>query len=205
MRTRVTLGSWGKRLCMAPVIATGLLGASCSPDSTTADKSGVLLIVTEVSTKPGGAGSDSAFLLSDVIRIKDPAGIFNDNATIKIRNTAKNPLLTTTSHYDDVAMERYAIRYYRSDGRNVEGVDVPYAFQAPLAGSLAAGAQTELALILVRHQAKEEPPLTRLQGSGGADILSVFAEVTMYGRTYSGEVVSAVATISITFADFGDA
>lgn len=204
MRTRVTLQTWGKRLAAASALTAAVAGAGCSPDAATESKANVYLIVTEVKTKPGGGGDEGAFLLSDVIRVKDPSGFFNDNATITLRNTAKNPLTSTSSHYNDVALERYSVRYYRSDGRNAEGVDVPYAFEGPLAGSVAAEGETEVALILVRHQAKEEPPLSRLEGSGGADIISTFAEVIMYGKTLSGEVVSAKATISVTFADFGD-
>ena len=204
MRTRVTLVSWGKRLVLTPALAAALAGASCTPNAATDNKSNVLLIVTDVKAKPGGGGEEGAFLLSDVIRVKSPAGIFNDNATIKVRNAPKNPLLGTTSHYSDVVLERYTVRYYRSDGHNAEGVDVPYAFQGPLAGSIAAGSETEVALILVRHQAKEEPPLSRLEGSGGADLISCFGEITLYGQTLSGHVVSAQATVSITFADFGD-
>jgi hypothetical protein len=204
MRTRVTLQIWGKRLAAAAALAAGLAGVGCSPDASSANKANVFLIVTEVKTKPGGGGEEGAFLLSDVIRVKDPTGFFNDNATITLRNTGKNPLLGTSSHYNDVALERYAVRYFRSDGRNAEGVDVPYAFQGPLAGTVATEGETEVALILVRHQAKEEPPLSRLEGSGGADIITCFAEVIMYGKTLSGEVVSARATINVTFADFGD-
>ena len=206
MRTHFTPGSWGRRLASTASLAAALAGASCSPPAATESKANVSLIVKSVSAKAGGKGEDGAFLLSDVVRVKDPAGIFNDNATISILNSTKNPLLTTSSAYNAVTLERYAVRYYRSDGRNVEGVDVPYAFQGPLAGyvPVSGTSATDVALILVRHQAKEEPPLIHLQGGGGQDILSCFGEVTIYGQTYSGEVVSVVATISITFADFGD-
>ena len=204
MRTRVTLQIWGKRLAGASALTAALVGISCTPDAATDNKANVYLIVTEINTKPGGAGDEAPFLFSDVIRVKDPSGFFNDVATITLRNTGKNPLTATSSHYNDVSLERYAVRYYRSDGRNAEGVDVPYSFQEPLAGTVATEGETEVALVLVRHQAKEEPPLSRLQGSGGADIISTFAEVIMYGKTLSGEVVSARATIAVTFADFGD-
>ena len=197
MRTRVTLKIWGKRLAAASAVAGALLGVSCTPDGASQNKANVFLIVTEVQTEQGG-GEQSAFLNSDV----NP--VFNDNATVKLRNTSKNPNLTTSSHYSDVALQRYTVRYYRSDGRNEEGVDVPYAFQGPLAGTVAAEGQADAAFVLVRHQAKEEPPLSRLVSSGGADLITCFAEINLYGRTLAGDVVSAQATVSITFADFAD-
>jgi hypothetical protein len=199
MRTRVTLDIWGKRLTAATAVAAALVGASCSPDPATASKANVYLVVTEVSTTDGAKGKESAFLLSDV----DP--VFNDDATLKLTNTSKNPLLPSSSPYNDVALERYTVRYYRSDGRNAEGVDVPYSFQGPLGGTVANGSgTTDVAFILVRHQAKIEPPLMNLAGQGGAKLISAFADVTIFGRTLSGEVVSAQATIAITFADFAD-
>ena len=115
----------------------------------------------------------------------------------------QNEGVTLTS-YDTVALERYAVRYSRSDGRNVEGTDVPFGFQGPLGGAITPGGEAEVAFILVRHQAKAEPPLNRLQVGGGADLLSCFAEVTLYGKTLTGDVVAHETQISITFADYGD-
>jgi hypothetical protein len=190
----------------ALVMALGLALSGCgiSPDVVEQNESDVLLLVSEVETEAGGGGEASAFLLSDVVRVEDPAGIFNDNATITLQNVPKNPNQPAQSNYSDVIMERYTVRYFRSDGHNAEGVDVPYSFQGPLAGAVPAGGDADVALILVRHTAKQEPPLNRLQAGGGEDIINAFAEVTLYGRTFAGKVVTARATIAVTFADFGD-
>ena len=61
-----------------------------------------------------------------------------------------------------------------------------------------------LALELVRVQAKQEPPLRNLRGGGGALAISTIADVTFYGRDMSGRDVSASASISIVFADWAD-
>lgn len=187
-------------------LVAGLAASGCGiPDAAEQDGSNIILLVTEVVATPGGEGTESAFLLSDVVRVSEPAGVFNDNALITVESTPKNPNTNLTlSAYDTTNLQRYTVRYFRTDGRNVEGEDVPFAFQGPLAGTVVAGDDTEIALILVRHQAKLEPPLNRLRESGGATILSCFAEVVIYGNTLTGDVVSARATIGITFADFGD-
>jgi len=188
-------------------LAGAIAASGCStPDAADQDESNIILLVNEVALSAGGgAGADSAFLLSDVVRVVDPAGVFNDNAIITLESVPKNqnPGLTLSS-YDTVALERYTVRYFRSDGRNGEGTDIPYSFQGALAGAVSPGGETDVALIVVRHQAKQEPPLNRLQGGGGADILTCFAEVSIYGKTLAGDVVTARATVSITFADFGD-
>jgi hypothetical protein len=206
MRTHLTgvlsLGRWLRR-GIAPILATLML-LGCAIDPAEQNESDVLLLVTEIETTAGGTDEASVFLLSDVVRVEDPSGVFNDNATLTVENVPKNPNGPTQSHYSDVVMERYAVRFFRSDGHNAQGVDVPYSFQGPLAGTVPAGSDAEVAFILVRHQAKQEPPLNQLQVGGGANILSCFAEVTIFGRTLAGKVVSTQATIGITFADFGD-
>jgi hypothetical protein len=209
MRSLVTQRSVLERLSRRRhwplALAATLTLAGCGiTDSAKVDSSDSLLIVESVETEAGGSGDTGAFLLSDVVRVEDPAGVFNDNATITVLNTPKNANDPTLSHYNDVVLERYTVRYFRSDGRNTEGVDVPYSFQGPLSGTVAANASTEVALIMVRHQAKLEPPLSRLRAAGGADIISAFAEITLYGHTLKDSVVSVTATVGVTFADFGD-
>ena len=200
----------GGRRLVAGALLAGLALSGCSIDTADQNESDILLIITEVETVAGGSGDTGAFLLSDVIRIEDPAGFFNDNASLTVENVQKNANAPTQSNYSDVILERYTVRYFRTDGHNVQGVDVPYAFQGPLGGSIPAGDEAGIAFILVRHSAKEEPPLNALQGTsnnavgGGEGIFTAFAEVVIYGRTLAGKVVSASTNISITFGDFGD-
>jgi hypothetical protein len=197
----------GSLRLVAGALMAGLALSGCSTDIADQNESDVLLLISEIDTQAGGSGDTGVFLLSDVIRVEDPTGFFNDNATLSVQNIPKNPNGPTQSNYSDVLMERYTVRYFRSDGLNAEGVDVPYSFQGPLGGTIPAGDEAEVALILVRHTAKLEPPLNQLQntaGLGGVSVLATFAEVTIYGRTLNGKVVSAKTTISVTFADFGD-
>jgi len=100
------------------------------------------------------------------------------------------------------------VRFIRADGRNREGVDVPYGFDGGVTGTVGS-AGAVFVIELVRHSMKEEPPLINLIASHGFDItgageISTIAEITFYGRDQVGNEVSAVATVSVNFGDFGD-
>ena len=60
---------------------------------------------------------------------------------------------------------------------------------------------TDFSVEIVRRQAKTEPPLRNLVSGGGALVVTVFAEVTIHGRTVSGQAVSDTARVQIDFAD----
>jgi hypothetical protein len=104
-----------------------------------------------------------------------------------------------------VLVERYEVRYFRSDGLNEEGVDVPFRISGGLSVLVPADGEAEVAIVLVRHQAKFEPPLSNLRGAfGGENVLSTTAEITLHGRTTAGQAVSTRGFVRINFADFAD-
>jgi hypothetical protein len=127
-----------------------------------------------------------------------------------------------TTPVEHVYLERYEVRYFRSDGRDVEGVDVPFRITGPLgnirfhtAGPGGGGeVEQTVSITLVRHQAKLEPPLANLRGGTLTDtgafqlpngaVLTTIAEVTIFGRTVQGEALKAVGNVQVTFADFPD-
>jgi hypothetical protein len=191
------------RLHHAVLIA--LLGATaaCTPGFVEDNESNVLLRIVEVLTQATGATTeDASFLLSDV---RFEGGVFNDNATLTVANIPKNPNPNLLQgDFNDVIIERYEVSYFRTDGHNTEGVDVPFRFSGAASGRIPANAEGEVAVILVRHQAKVEPPLRLLVGLGGEQILTMFAEVTIHGRTINERAVTASTRIPITFADFAD-
>ena len=63
---------------------------------------------------------------------------------------------------NEITVTRYRVTYRRSDGRNTPGVDVPYAFDGAATGTIPSGGTLTLDFELVRHIAKEEPPLAPL-------------------------------------------
>ena len=100
-------------------------------------------------------------------------------------------------------IQRYSVAYRRTDGRGVQGVDVPYTISGSTTTLVAAGgtASTELAVDIVRHQAKLEPPLSNING---LDVVTMFADITVFGQTVSGKNVSAAGSAQVTFADYAD-
>ena len=82
---------------------------------------------------------------------------------------------------------------------------MPYRISGNMTASVALGGSATVTIEVVRRQAKVEPPLSSLAGGGGPFVLTMFAQVTVHGRTISGQTTNAaVGRVQIDFADFGD-
>ena len=177
--------------------------AGCSAGYTTDNSSSVQLIIASIN---GGSA-----LNSDVCQGDSGCTVKADLATLAMAVRFKNPNITIVPSVPSaVIIERYEVKYRRSDGRGVEGQDVPY----PISGNITAAFDVKsagtdaLSIEVVRAQAKLEPPLRNLRGVtsttlGGAFIVSMFADITVHGRTISGQPVSASGSLQIDFADYG--
>jgi hypothetical protein len=185
--------------CLSMVVA-------CTPDFGEENQAPVLIRITDIEGESGGGGAGSGVgtvLNSDV---SFEGSIFNDNATLNVANISKNqnPALGP-NRLNDVILERYEVQYVRSDGRDQEGVDVPYRITGPVNSLVPVDESADVPIVIVRHQAKAEPPLRNLVGGfGGALVLTTAARITIHGRTISGKAVQAQGQMQITFADFGD-
>jgi len=193
------------RILMVPVLALAMAG--CTPQwARDAGDADVVLMMASVLGQAGGTtGAPATQLLSDV---RTEGSVFNDNAQLLLRLIRKNPLLSSgfaNNGLNDVMLERYTVRYYRADGRSGAGVDVPYDISGEMSGRVTPDGELTTSIIVVRHQAKLEPPLRNLLGAGGQDIVTMFAEITVYGRTLANRKVTASGRLEIVFADFGDA
>jgi hypothetical protein len=113
---------------------------------------------------------------------------------------ATAPLSPTSNN--EVTVNRYHVEYIRADGRNTPGVDVPYAFDSALTGTIPAGGTVTLGFELVRSAAKLESPLVQLKTS--PNIINVIARVTFYGADRVGNNVTVMGQIGIEFGNFGD-
>lgn len=131
--------------------------------------------------------------------------IFEDNLVATFSLGMKNPGSVETpnapSTNNFITVQRYHVQFIRSDGRNTEGVDVPYAFDGAITLTVG-GDAVKTAMILVRVQSKSEAPLKAFVGKVGA--LSTIAEITFYGKDQTGREVTVVGRISVNFADWGD-
>ena len=132
-------------------------------------------------------------------------GICPDFVSLRVENHSKNPNVTGTGFRGDMVIERYEVTYLRSDGRNTQGVDVPYSITGNVALEIQAESDAKLQLEVVRRQAKVEPPLSTLVGGGGPLIVTMFADITLHARMTTGEVTNtATARLQIDFSDFAD-
>ena len=94
------------------------------------------------------------------------------------------------------------VEYIRADGRNTQGVDVPFAFDSAVTGTIPAGGTVTLGFELVRNVAKREAPLAQLRTS--SNFIAAIAKVTFYGVDRVGNNISVQGQISIEFGNFGD-
>jgi hypothetical protein len=192
----------------AVILAAGLASASCG-DVVRSGRSPMILIIDSITAASGAApGQFTVPLLSDVVTVVDGANtIFDDVGKATLRMVLKDqgaPAITATpTLVNAITVTRYHVEYIRADGRNVQGVDVPYAFDGGVTATILAG-PSDVPFELVRHSAKRESPLTALATGGGRVFISTIAKVTFYGQDLGGNDVQASGDISVNFADFAD-
>jgi hypothetical protein len=202
----MTKAVWGAGLHLAIVVILGLAAASCG-DLTRQGTSSSYLIVVSLEGAAGAKPEEfGGTLNSDVITVKNNvSSTFNDVGRVKFTLGTKDPGTpeqpTKPTQANWITVDRYHVRFIRSDGRNVEGVDVPYAFDSAFTATVAGG-ETQVGFTLVRHQAKDEAPLAALRINGL--VISTIAEITFYGHDQTGREVTTVANIGVSFANFGD-
>jgi hypothetical protein len=195
LNCRPTIRSWRRAMKLASVVTLGALAlAGCTADYGENGEAPVVLLMTGI--------NDGAPLTSDLRT--NSGNICPDLVTLRLENHTKNPN-TTLDFRGDVTVERYEVRYFRSDGRSTEGVDVPYTITGNVAQEIISSSAATMSLEVVRRQAKLEPPLSTLVGGGGPLIVTMFAEVTLHARTTIGQATNPVsARLQIDFADFAD-
>jgi hypothetical protein len=198
----------------AALLAAGAVSLSaCTPEWARQNASPYVLEIAGIN---GGATVNSDVGLP----------VTNDDVsvTVNIFRKNNNPSLGVSA-VGHVSLESYQVRFLRSDGRNQEGVDVPFRITGALGNvrlhTPSAGGETEatVSLTLVRHQAKLDPPLRNFQidptsplnssgqGTAGANfpgsvVLTTVAEITIYARTIEGDALQATGRVNVTFADF---
>jgi hypothetical protein len=205
-----------KSLKFLGVIALLAGSLGCVPNWARENETGFIMEVARVTAARGGETGTGTVLYSDVSQW------INDNAILRVVLIRKNPNVQFVGPLEDVRLDSYQVRYFRSDGRNVEGLDVPYRFTGALnsvrlpAPEANGVTEVEVAIEVVRHTAKREAPLINLIDSDlapngrallltGEGIISTTAEITLYGRQVSsGDPIMATGHLPIAFADFVD-
>jgi hypothetical protein len=181
-------------------------------------RSPVYLVINTLTASSGGAtaGTQGGTLHSDVLtNVTTPAPctvanpcptIFSDSGAVVLRISLRDIGTTVTptvpSPNNEVTINRYHVAYRRADGRNTQGLDVPYAFDGAVTGTVPTGGTLSLGFEIVRHVAKQESPLVQLANS--PTVISTIADVSFYGADQVGNEVSVTGSILIDFGNFGD-
>jgi hypothetical protein len=181
------------------LVALAVASASCG--SVREGTGTSFLIVEGMDFAPGNDRTQfEATLHSDV---NTPGGNFDDLGRATFRLGLKDPgssvAPNTPTQNQFITIDRYHVRFFRADGRNTQGVDVPYEFDGAFTATVR-GNSVQSAFVVVRHDAKREAPLAIL-GSNRL-ILTIIAEITFYGRDQTGHETQAVARASIDFGNF---
>jgi hypothetical protein len=197
---------WGSKFLALALITSTVFTTSCG-DTVRQGTGNSFLILNGIEAASGAEPTDlSGFLMSDVVTVVDDVPtIFNDVGRARFALGLKDPGTTSSpnapSQFDFITLNRYRVRFSRTDGRNTPGVDVPYGFDGAISITISAG-ETTAGFELVRHTMKQEAPLQALAFSGV--IISTIAEITFYGQDQAGHEVSVTGRITVDFGNFGD-
>lgn len=190
-----------RRVAVALGCAALLCTTSCGDKVLQGKASSYLIVTTLQAAKGNDPTKFSATLDSDVLT---KGSIYEDIGQVSLRLALKDPVSgIAPTDTNSITVERYHVEFVRSDGRNTQGVDVPFAFD----GASTATVSTNGAIVsfpIVRVQAKVEAPLMALRNMGGALAISTIATITFYGHDQAGNAVSVSGQMSITFADWAD-
>jgi len=193
---------FAKRIAGVGVVASMALSVGCGDVSQ--GQAPALVVIDALEAAPGATPTElGGSLQSDVVT---DGTIFNDVAQVTMRLRSRDPgspgIGQNPSFLNSVTINQYRVEYIRSDGQNVEGVTVPYAFTSAITFTISNDAATSAGFQIVRHTAKEEAPLRALRENG--DVISTITRVTFYGQDLAGNAVTVVGQIGIDFGDFAD-
>jgi len=189
---------WGSSVTLAAALialAALLMLTSCS-DAIRTGQSPSYLILQSLT----GGTQNSSVVESDVV--SDNGSVVQDNGTASIQVALKDPLGSTPTAVNAITITQYHVEYQRTDGHNVQGVDVPFAFDSGVTSTISAGTTGTVNFTLVRIQAKLEAPLKALAGHRGQQVISTIAQVTFYGHDQNGRDVTVTGNIEVDFADW---
>lgn len=187
------------------IIAALVLGGCVAKEGDTTSASFLVINSLTGNDLEGNAGSTTVF--SDV----DMGGsIVNDNGVASVSTLTYNPTEDSEAHdityYMNVIVDQIDVEFMRTDGRNVEGVDVPYRFTQPINMIVPVDENVEIPFVLIRHVAKLEAPLFALREiTSQGVVLQLVAKVTLHGKDLGGHRVAPVSGyISVWCSNFAD-
>ena len=148
-------------------------------------------------------GNISNFLQSDVLTSTNTVTADTAKVTFKAHLLTPDPI-NGASQYNNIMVTHYVVTYFRSDGKNIEGVDIPYSFEGHMSSLVEIDSIEELSFVLVREVAKLELPLINLHEGRGDGVLQLRAKVDFYGHDLANKAVKSTGYLSIYFANYAD-
>lgn len=199
------------------VLAAALGTSACGEVARTGRSPGYLVMDRLEASSGADPDEFGTVLFSDVLtlvrrtidgtEVRVPT-IFADLGRVTFRVGLKNPGVagspTQPTSMNAITLTRYRVVFKRTDGRNTQGVDVPYSFDGGMTVTVPEDASAVGFFEIVRHAAKEEAPLRAMAYNGGAQLIGTIADVTFYGRDQAGNEVTVSGSITVSFGDFGD-
>jgi hypothetical protein len=189
---------WTAAARLGTAMAVIAAAASCG-DLTRQGTASSYLIIAALEGSAGGDSTFSTAVNSDVLT---EGSVINDVGQVRLRLAMKDagsPTAPTSANF--ITIDQYHVAFTRTDGHNVQGVHVPYAFDGVVTGTVTG--DTTVSFTLVRHQAKQEAPLKALGGANQI-VITTIAEVTFYGHDQTGRPVSVAGKLTVSFANFAD-
>jgi len=203
------------KLFLASFAAVAFFTSISCGEAVRTGRSPMFLVIDLMEAAPGNKPTQFATnaLSSDVVTLVTSGGtctttspcvtVFSDVGRATFRLAPKDvtsPTAPTTNN--DVTLSRFHVSYRRTDGRNIQGIDVPFDIDGAATGTVPTTGTLALPFELVRIQAKTESPLLQLRDRGG--IITTLADVTFYGADRVGNAVTATGTIQVDFGNFVD-
>jgi hypothetical protein len=188
-------------LLILAVLTSILMLSACNPLEDDSKSSSFIII--ESITGTDLAGKTASFLQSDVV-LTDLT-VVADVATATLRASLLDPApILKPSQYNDIILDRYIVSYSRVDGKNRQGVDVPYSFEGSLSQILKIGTGVTLSFVVVREVAKLESPLIDLVQNRAEGVIEATAKIEFYGHDLVNNKVTATGYLTIFFANYAD-
>lgn len=188
------------------LIAVSFFLAACNPIENKTQSASLLVVESIMGTDIDGIDAD--FLQSDVVLTDSVTGAQSwraDSVNVTLSASMLDPdPLFGTSQYNDIQVTRYVVTYIRSDGKNIQGLDVPYSFEGGLSVLVRIGQLANVRFVIVREVAKQEAPLLSLYQAYQGDVLNVTARVDFYGHDLANKNVKATGFLPVYFANYAD-
>jgi hypothetical protein len=188
------------------ILVVGCLALlSCNPLENKTESSSILILQDLIGVNT--QGDKVSYLESDVVQL-DTSGnpyVTPDPAVASFAAKLLDPTSSLgPSQYNDIIVDRYVVRYSRIEGKNQEGVDVPYSFEGSLSAMVKIDSTADISFPIVRAAAKLEPPLVNMATTNAEGVLQITARVDFYGHDMMNKKVTATGYLAIFFANWPD-